>query len=148
MPRHASMAVLLLTALSVAAPAAQHKDTVIYSRFDVDPGEWRYFEFPSKDPEARLEVSFEVENGNRERAVRVRVLQDHQFARFRQNEPAEAIGASPYRRRGGLATRVLAGNYVVLVESRQGNSAPSRVQLDVSLLGGPDPETLPVAYAS
>jgi len=49
-----------LVLATMVTPAARRKETLIYSRFDVDPGEWRYFEFPSKAGEARLEVRFDV----------------------------------------------------------------------------------------
>jgi hypothetical protein len=150
MPRRLVTAALLLVALAVAASAAQRRETLIYSRFDVDPGEWRYFEFPAKEATARLEVRFEVESRReaRGRGVRVRLLTDEAFGRFRENLPAEHLEGTRYRRRGGLTAKLGPGNYVLVVENRREGEGRSRVSLDVNLITGPDPETLPVAYAS
>ena len=148
MPRRVPTALLLMLALAAAVPAAQRQETLIYSRFEVDPGEWRYFEFPAKEAVARLEVRFEVESARDAGGVRVRLLRDREFERFRQNQPAESLGATNYRRRGRLTAKLEAGSYVVVVEGRPEGHRRSQVDLDVKLLTGPDPETLPVAYAS
>jgi hypothetical protein len=149
MSRRVPTAVLLaMLALVAPAQAAQHQETLIYSRFEVDPGEWRYFEFPAKEAVARLDVRFEVESSREAGGVRVRLLRDREFERFRQNQPAESLGATNYRRRGRLTAKLESGKYVVVVEGRPEGHRRSQVELDVKLLTGPDPETLPVAYAS
>ncbi len=147
MPR-AFWAALLAAALSGPAAAARRKDTLIYSRFDVDPGEWRYFEFPAKSPDARLEVKFEVLGAREVPAVRVAVLKQDDFDRFRERQPYTNFRATPYERQGTLrASLAETGDYVVVVDNRQARRR-ARVDLEVTLTSGPDPETLPVAYAS
>jgi len=139
---------LMLLALPVAASTAQRQEALIYSRFEVDPGEWRYFEFPAKDPVARLEVRFEVESSRDAGTVRVRLLRDREFEHFRQHQSSESLGATNYRRRGRLTAKLEPGSYVVVVEGPPEGHRRAQVELDVKLLTGPDPETLPVAYAS
>ena len=149
MPRRVPTALpLMLLALTVTAPAAERQETLIYSRFEVDPGEWRYFEFPAKEAVARLDVRFEVDSSRDAGGVRVRLLRDREFERFRQKQPAEFLGATNYRRRGRLTAKLEAGSYVVVVEGRPEGHRRSQVELDVKLLTGSDPETLPVSYAS
>jgi hypothetical protein len=148
MPRRVPTALLLLLVLAAAAPAAQRQETLIYSRFEVDPGEWRYFEFPAKEVAARLDVRFDVDSSRDAGGVRVRLLRDREFERFRQNQPSESLGSTNYRRRGRLTAKLEPGSYVVVVEGRPEGHRRSQVELDVKLLTGPDPEALPVAYAS
>jgi len=139
----------LVALLAWAAPAAQRKETLIYSRFDVDPGEWRYFEFPAKAGEARLDVRFEVLSPKNAPGVRVAVLREGEFRRFRDNQPHQQVRTTTYRREGSLRTRLEEpGGYVVLIDNRQGERRRCRVDLEVTLTTGPDPETLPVRYAS
>jgi hypothetical protein len=140
--------VLLLAALATATWAAQRRETLIYSRFDVDPGEWRYFEFPAKEPMARLEAEFRVESQGEGHGIRLRVLTDEAFARFRAGQPAQHIEGTGYRRRGRFAVNLEQGSYVLVAENRPEGDRRSRVELEANLITGPDPETLPVAYAS
>jgi hypothetical protein len=140
---------IALLLVSVAAPAARRKETLIYSRFDVDPGEWRYFEFPSKAGEARLEVRFDVLSPKNGLGIRATLLSAGEFEKFREKQPHQDIQATSYRRAGSLRVRLSEpGDYVVVVDNRQDAQRRSRVDLEVTLTTGPDPESLPVAYAS
>ena len=148
MPR-GFLAALLLAALPGSLEAARRKETLIYSRFEVDPGEWRYFEFPSKVSEARLEVRFEVLSPKESPGVRVTVQKGAEFEKFREDQPHRDFRTTSYQRSGRLFTRLPeTGDYVVIVDNRQEAKRRSRVDLEVSLTTGPDPETLPVTYAS
>jgi hypothetical protein len=140
---------LAVAALGGLADAARRKDSLIYSRFDVDPGEWRYFEFPSKAGEARLEVRFEVLSPKDSVGVRVRVQRQAEFDKFRENRPHQDFQATSYLRHGALRAKLAPpGDYVVVVDNRREAKRRYRVDLEVTLTTGPDPETLPVAYAS
>ncbi len=141
--------VLALLAAVWPAGAAQRRDSLIYSRFDIDPGESRYFPFPSKEAGARLDVRFEVLSPKEAAGVRVRVQSEQEFERLRGGRPPESISVASYRRDGKLQTRLAQpGGYVVVIDSRLEARRRVRVDLEVVLVTGPDPETLPVAYAS
>jgi hypothetical protein len=79
--------------------------------------------------------------------VRVRgSLRDREFARFRQtSQRNSSVPQLPRRGRHGEAG---AGHLRSCSEGRPEGHRRSQVELDVKLLTGPDPETLPVAYAS
>jgi hypothetical protein len=137
--------------LLLAAPlaAAQRRETLIYSQFDIDPGEWRYFEFPSKEKDARLRVEYKVEAPPNSSGVRVAVVTESEFLKLRQNQPHKEIRSSAYRRQGELRTPLPdPGGYAVVIDNRLEGRRKYRVDLDVSLITGPDPETLPVGYIS
>ena len=143
------LAALLLAALAPPASAARRKDTLIYSRFDIDAGEWRYFEFPAKSGEARLEVRFEVLSPKESQGVRITVLKEREFDKYRENQPHQDFQTTPYQRTGSLRTKLTdPGGYVVIVDNRQETKRHARVDLEVTLSTGPDPDSLPVAYAS
>ena len=140
---------LLLALMAWSAFAAQRRETLIYSRFDIDPGEWRYFEFPSKAADARLDVRFEVLSPKDSAGVRVAVQKEQDFRQFRENRPYAEISSSSYWKEGSLRTRLAEpGGYAVVIESRKESQRKCRVELEVSLTAGPDPESLPVSYAS
>ena len=139
----------LLAILAWPAGAAQRKESLIYSRFEIDPGEWRYFEFPSKERDTRLEVQFEVQAPKDASGVRVAVMREQEFKLFRENQPHREISSTTFRHDGTLRTRLReAGGYAVVVDNRLEGRRKSRVRLEVALTTGPDPETLPVSYAS
>jgi len=143
------LAALLLATLAPPAGAARRKDTLIYSRFDIDPGEWRYFEFPSKSGDARLEVRFDVLSPKESQGVRVAVQKESEFDKFRENQPHQYFQTTPYQRSGNVRARLTeSGSYVVIVDNRQEAKRRARVDLAVTLTTGPDPDALPVAYAS
>ena len=120
--------------------AAQRKDTLVWSRFDLDPGERRRFELPTKTPEARLLIRFEVLSPKDAAGVRVIVGREQELGRPYQ--------ATSYRKEGSLRTKLAEpGSYVVAVENRR-DPRRSRVEIEVTLTSGPDPENLPVGYAS
>lgn len=132
-----------------AATAAQRRENLIYSKFDIDPGEWRYFEFPAKEKDARLQVQFEVQSPPNSSGVRVTVETAEEFRKFRATQPHREIGASAYLRESTFRTRLPdVGEYVVVIDSRMENRRKYRVEMEVTLTTGPDPESLPVEYAS
>jgi spore coat polysaccharide biosynthesis protein SpsF (cytidylyltransferase family) len=92
----AALAILHAGPAARAAAAAQHREELTYS-FDIDPGEWRYFEFPVKEKDARLEVRFEVRARHDSPGIRVAVMTQEEFRRFRDNLPHHDIGASDPR---------------------------------------------------
>jgi hypothetical protein len=140
---------LVLAAVTTPAPAARRKETLLYSRFDVDPGERRYFEFPSKVGEARLEVRFDVASPRDGPGIRATVLSATEYEKFRDRLPHEPLQATTYRRTGSLSVHLTQpGGYVVVVENQEEAKRRCRVDLEVTLTTGPDPESLPVAYAS
>lgn len=147
-PRWAALPAL---ALLLAAPlaAAQRRETLIYSRFDIDPGEWRFFEFPSKEKDARLQVRFEVQSPQNSSGVRMVVLTESEFQKLRQNQPHKEIRSTAYRRESELRTTLAEpGGYAVVIDNRLEGRRKYRVEMEVNLITGPDPETLPVGYAS
>lgn len=130
------------------AAAAQHREELTYS-FDIDPGEWRYFEFPVKEKDARLEVQFEARTNHGSPGIRVAVMSQEEFQRFRGNQPHQEIGASDYRARGTLKARLAEpGQYVVVIDNREKSQRRRHVEMESVLVTGPDPETLPVEYLS
>jgi hypothetical protein len=140
---------LVLAAVAAPVWGARRKETLIYSRFDVDPGEWRYFEFPSKAGEARLEVRFDVLSPKDGPGIRATVLSAGEFEKFREKLPHQDLQATSYQRAGSLRARLSEpGGYVVVVDNRQNAQRRCRVDLEVTLTTGPDPESLPVTYAS
>ncbi len=144
--RVGTAAVLLL---AWTASAAARRESLIYSRFDIDPGEWRYFEFPAKENAARLEVRVEVLSPEKASGVRVRILTEAEFQQLRAQKPHQEVHATGYRRQARLRTRLgEAGGYVVVIDNPHAEREKSRVELDVMLTTGPDPQDLPVAYAS
>ncbi len=141
--------VLCLLLLVWPASAAQRRENLIYSKFDIDPGEWRYFEFPSKEKDARLSVQFEVQSPQSSSGVRIGVLAAEEFRRFRANQPNQALSASGYLKEGTLRTRLTQpGGYVVVIDNKMEGRRKYRVEMEVTLAYGPDPESLPVVYAS
>ena len=147
MARCARLAWLALLAWPLLA--AQRHETLIFSRFDIDPGEWRYFEFPSKEKDARLQVHFEIQSPRRSSGVRVAVLGERDFRQLRENRPHREISSTGYRKDGDLRTRLLEpGSYAVVIDNRMEGRRKYRVEMEVNLITGPDPETLPVEYAS
>ena len=129
--------------------AAQRRETLIFSRFDIDPGEWRYFEFPSKERDARLQVHFEVQSPQRSSGVRVAVLSERDFRQLRDNQAHSEISSTGYRKQGDLRTRLSEpGGYAVVFDNRMEGRRKYRVEMEVNLITGPDPESLPVEYAS
>jgi len=148
MPRRLAFAVLV-AAIASPADAARRKESLIYSRFDVDPGEWRYFEFPAKAAEARLEVRFDVLSPKDSPGVRAVVLRQAEFESYRERRPHRDLQATAYQRTGSLRTRLSEpGGYVVVLDNARESKHRARVDLEVTLTIGPDPEALPVAYAS
>ncbi|MBI3666105.1 MAG: hypothetical protein HY236_07750 [Acidobacteria bacterium] len=139
----------LLALLVWPAAAAHRREFLIDSQFDIDPGESLYFEIPSKQPEARLEVQFEVQGPRGSRGIRVAVLSERELQNFREKQPHHEIISTAYRQEGILRTRLgEAGGYAVIVDNRLEARRKSRVRLEAVLTTGPDPETLPVTYAS
>lgn len=133
---------------TAALHAAQHQESFNYS-FDVDPGEWRYFDMPTKESNARLRVQYEVQWPQRTRGVRVLVESEEQFERLRQNQPHQETASLPYQREGTIDVRLPSpGRYVVVIENGAETRRRCRVEMDVTLTTGPEPETLPVSYAS
>lgn len=142
------VAALLLVTLAPPAAAARRKDTLNYS-FDIDPGEWRYFEFPSKSGEAWIEIRFDVLSPKDSRGVRVAIQREREFDKFRENQPHQNFQVTSYQRSGNLRSRLTeSGGYVVIVDNRREAKRRARVYLEVIVTTGPDPESLPVAYAS
>ena len=140
---------LLLVFAAWPLAGAQRKETLIYSRFEIDPGEWRYFEFPSKEKDARLQVQVDLQAPKNAPGVRVAVMNEEEFRRFRAGQPHRAIASSAYRREGNLRTRLAEpGGYAVIIDNRLEGRRKSRVEMEVTLTTGPDPENLPVDYAS
>jgi len=140
---------LLLLFLAAAASGAQRRESLIYTQFDVDPGEKRYFEFPAKQPDARLEILFEVLSPNSPATIRAMVLGEKDFQRLRENRPHRLIDGTTYRKQGSMRVRLgEAGGYAVVVDSGEHSRGKTRVEMRVTLTTGPDPETLPVRYAS
>ena len=140
---------LLLVLAAWPLPGARRKETLIYSRFEIDPGEWRYFEFPSKEKDARLQVQVDLQAPKNAPGVRVAVMSEEEFRRFRASQPHRTIASSAYRREGNLRTRIPEpGGYVVIIDNRLEGRRKSRVEMEVTLTTGPDPENLPVDYAS
>ncbi|HYM13003.1 MAG TPA: hypothetical protein VEU62_19850 [Bryobacterales bacterium] len=131
-----------------AAAAAQHREELTYS-FDIDPGEWRYFEFPVKEKDARLEVRFEARGRRPSPGVRVAVMAEGEFRRFRDNQPHQEIGATRYRAEGMLQARLAEpGQYVVVIDNGEKSQRRRHVEMESVLVTGPAPETLPVQYLS
>ena len=144
-----SVSAATLVLLAWTAGAAPRRESLIYSRFDIDPGEWRYFEFPAKENLARLEVRFEVLSPQEASGVRVRIFTAAEFQQLRAQEPHRELHATEYRRQGRLRARLGdAGGYAVVIDNPRTEREKSRVELDVMLATGPDPKDLPVAYAS
>ena len=140
---------LLLVLAAWPLPGAQRKETLIYSRFEIDPGEWRYFEFPSKENDARLQVQVDVRAPKNAPGVRVAVMNEEDFRRFRAGQPHREIASSAHRREGSLRIRLSdPAGYVVVIDNRLEGRRKSRVEMEVTLTTGPDPENLPVDYAS
>jgi hypothetical protein len=132
----------------VALRAAQHKETFNYS-FDVDPGDSRYFEMPTKEANARLHVEYEVQWPQRTRGVRVMVHSAGEFEKMRQNQAHQEIASLDYQKEGKLDIHLPSpGRYVVVIANRREARRRCRVEMDVTLTTGPEPETLPVSYAS
>ncbi|HZS51105.1 MAG TPA: hypothetical protein VFA54_09610 [Bryobacterales bacterium] len=137
-----------LTSFATAGAAAQHRETFNYS-FDVDSGESRYFEIPTKEAGARLRVEFEVRSPQRFPGIRVAVEKQDQFERLRQHQPHQDLAFLSYRREGTLQVQLPeSGRYAVVINSPPETHRRCRVEMDVTLTTGPDPETLPVSYAS
>jgi hypothetical protein len=135
-------------ALAWCLRAAQHRETFTYS-FDIDPGEVRYFDVLSKQPGARLQLSFEVASPEKSSGVRVAVESEKDFGRLRGNLPHQEMMASAYRPEGALRARLPEpGRYFVVIDNQKEARRRSRVEMEVNLITGPDPETLPVGYAS
>ena len=142
-------AALLLIALAAWPAAAARRESVTGSRFHIDPGEWRYFEFPVKEANARLDVQFEVLSPKDAGGIRARVLREEEFRRFRSRQPHRDLGATSYEREGRWRARLAdAGMYVVVIDNRAEERRRSRVQMEIALTTGPEPENLPVKYAS
>lgn len=133
--------------LTLPAPlrAAQHKETSSHS-FDVDPGEPRYFEMPAKEANARLHVQYQVQWPQKTRGVHVLVESEEQFQHFRKNRPHREIASLDYQKEGTLDVHLPSpGLYMVVVESAEVRLR-CRVEMDLTLTTGPEPETLPVSY--
>ena len=139
---------LLLAFLAGPLTAAQHRETFTYS-FDIDPGEARYFDVTSREADSRLKVQFEVQSPQNPPPVRVAVQSEEEFRRFREHQPHREISSSPPQKEGTLKTRLPeAGRYIVVIENRMERRRKCRVEMLVVLMTGPEPETLPVEYAS
>jgi hypothetical protein len=143
------LAALVVLGWLAAPAAAARRDSLIFSRFDIDPGEWRYFEFPAKQKDVRLEVQFEVLWPKGSEGVRVRLLSEPEFRRFRNRQTHQEIGSTPYQRDGRWRIRLAEpALYALVIEARPQDRQKSRVQFEVTLDSGPEPENLPVKYAS
>src|SRR5262249_193089 len=127
--------------------AAQHKETFTYN-FDLEPREMRYFEVTSKEKDARLKVQFEVQSSQNPAGVRVSLLSEEQFEQWRQQRPHGEITSTAYLREGNLRTRLAEpGRYAVVIENGL-ERRRCRLEMEVVLTTGPEPETLPATYAS
>lgn len=134
--------------LAWPAAAARHRETLIYSRFDLDPGELRFFEFPSKEKDARLDVRFKVLQP-KEGAARVIVLSAKDFLSMRRNQAHRQMGATPYQQEARLRAKLAEpGEHIVMIHLRKETQRKSQVEIEVALTTGPDPASLPVQYAS
>ncbi len=142
-------AIIALMALLAWPAGAARRESLTSSRFHLDPGEWRYFEVPVKEGNARLDVEFEVTSPKKAGGIRVRIFRDEEFQRFRSRQQHRTIGATGYDREGRWRARLAdAGVYIVVVDNGAGERQKAQVRMDISLMTGPEPENLPVTYAS
>ncbi len=133
--------------LACPLAAAQHKETFTYN-FDLEPRETRYFEVISKEKETRLKVQFEVQTPTNAAGVRVALLSEEQFQQLRQQKAHGESISTAYLRAGNLRTRLAEpGRYIVVIEN-QLERRRCRLEMLVVLTTGPEPESLPVTYAS
>ncbi len=133
--------------LASTLAAAQHKETFTYN-FDLEPRETRYFEVTSKEKDARLRVQFEVQSPQNAAGVRVALLSAEQFQELREQRAHGEITSTAYLREGNLRTRLAEpGRYVVVIENQM-ERRRCRLEMEVVLTTGPEPETLPATYAS
>ncbi len=133
--------------LAWALAAAQHKETFTYN-FDLEARETRYFEVTSKENDARLKVQFEVLSPQNAAGVRVALLSEEQFQQLREQKGHGELTSTAYLREGNLRTSLAEpGRYVVVIENAM-ERRRCRLEMGVVLTTGPEPETLPVTYAS
>ena len=143
------LAAWLMVWLAWPAQARQRREYLFSSRFDIDAGESRFFEFPSKEKGARLEVQFEAVSGRLSAGARVILLREREFRRFRAQQAYAEITSTEFAAEGSLRYRLEEpGNYALVMELPANSRRRNRVRLEVTLTTGPDPATLPASYAS
>ncbi len=98
----------------------------------VPRGEWRTVSFSLRQRPAILECEFAVEAGRSD--VRVLLMSEEEFERFRDGDSHRALVETPYTRSGRFRQRIVRpGEFRVVVENRRETRGPAGVRLRVNL---------------
>jgi hypothetical protein len=117
--------------------AATHVD-LVDDVFRIPAGEWRYVELGLRQKPAAVAADFEVRSGSQQ--VRLALMRREDMERLREDRPHGVLAATDPARLGQLRYQVrVAGDYILLIDNREGRDRPAEAHLRVALDFGKSP---------
>ncbi|HLK49718.1 MAG TPA: hypothetical protein VKT49_16360 [Bryobacteraceae bacterium] len=101
--------------------------------YQIPPGQWRYVEqLGLRQKPALVSADFQVRSGPPE--VRLALMRREDLERLRDDRPHGVLEATEPAASGHIRHQVrAAGDYVLLIDNRQGRDQPAQVHLRVAL---------------
>lgn len=119
--------------------AATHVD-LVDDVYRIPAGQWRYVELSLRQKPAFVAADYQVRSGSRQ--LRLALIRRDDLERLREDRPSGVLAATDPAGAGRLRYQVrVAGDYVLLIDNREGRDQPAeahlRVALDFSAPPGP-----------
>ena len=114
---------------------ATHVD-LVDDVYQIPAGQWRYVELGLRQRPALVTANFEVRSGSNQ--VRLALLRREDLERLREDRPSGVLAATDRGSSGNLRYQVqVAGDYILLIDNREGRDRPATAHLRVALDFGP-----------
>lgn len=117
--------------------AATHVD-LVDDRYQIPAGQWRYVELGLRQKPALVTADFEVKSGSHE--LRLALMRREDLERLRDDRPSGVLAATEPAGSGRLHYQLrVAGDYILLIDNREGRDRPAEAHLRVALDFGTAP---------
>ena len=104
--------------------------------YKIPAGQWRYVELGLRQRPALVTADFQVRSGSQQ--VHLALMRREDLQRLREGRPSGALAATGVAGSGNLRYQVReAGDYVLLIDNREGRARPAEAHLHVALDFGP-----------
>jgi hypothetical protein len=117
--------------------ATTHVD-LVDDVYRIPAGQWRYVELGLRQKPAFVAADFEVKSGPHE--VRLALMRREDMERLREDRPSGVLATTDPAGSGRLRYQVqAAGEYILLIDNREGRDRPAEAHLRVALDFGAEP---------
>lgn len=134
---------MILPACLLLLLAASTRVELLDETFEIPRAEWKYVPVNLRQRPATVAADFEVQSGSKQ--VRVALLTSDDMERLRAEAPHGVLAATRAAGRGALNFRVRhPGDYVIVIDNREGTDQSTVVKLRVSLDFAEAPAPAPI----